>query len=76
METTKDSLVAAEKIKKHHWDFHFYDTPINPAKKTLYNFNTPLADDIRHSQESLNIAEEQLGKPMVIWDEAPKVITE
>jgi len=76
MVTTNQSLAAAEKIQKHHWNFHFYDTPINPAKKTLYDFNAPLADDIVHSQNSLSQAEEQLGTPMVIWDEPPKVITE
>ena len=76
MLTTENSLAQAEKIRKHHWDFHFYDTPINPAKKTLYDFNTPLADDIVHSQNSLSQAEEQLGRPMVIWDEPPKAIVE
>jgi hypothetical protein len=76
MTGSDDSLAAAEKIQKHKWNFHFYDTPINPAKKTLYNFDTPLADDIVHSQNSLSQAEEQLGTPMVIWDEPPKTITE
>jgi hypothetical protein len=42
----------------------------------LYNFNMPLADDIIHSQNSLSQAEEQLGTPMVIWDEAPTAIVE
>ena len=51
-----NSIDQAEKIQKHKWNFTFYDTPINPAKKTLYNFNTPLADDIIASDNSLNQA--------------------
>jgi hypothetical protein len=71
-----NSLAAAEKIQNHHWNFHFYDTPINPAKKTLYDWTTPLDSDVVHSAHSLEQAEEQLGQRMIIWDEPPKVITE
>lgn len=76
IETGFESLAAAEKIQKHKWNFHFYETPINPAKKTLYNFNAPLADDVIASKNSLSQAEEQLGVPMVIWDEPPTAIVE
>jgi len=69
-----NSLEQAEKINKHKWNFTFYDTPINPAKKTLYNFNMKLADDVIASKNSLNQAEEQLGAPMVIWDEPIAVV--
>jgi hypothetical protein len=74
IEANFQSLAAAEKIRKHHWNFEFLPTPINPAKKTLYDWTTPLDPEMVHSAESLKLAEEMHGQPMVIWDEPPKVI--
>ena len=65
------SLVAAEKIRKHHWNFEFLPTPINPSKNTLYKFDTPLEDDMITASTNLKNVEEQLGQKMVIWDEEP-----
>jgi hypothetical protein len=44
----------------------------NPAKDVDYDWTTPLDDDVTHTARSLQQAEEQLGQPMVIWEEAPK----
>jgi hypothetical protein len=65
------SLAAAEKQRKHKWDFVFLPTPINPAKKTMYDFNEPLDEDVRDSATNLKNTEEALGQKMVIWDEEP-----
>ena len=74
IEANFQSLAAAEKIRKHKWNFEFLPTPINPAKKTLYNWDTPLEADMIHSAQSLKVAEEQLGQKMVIWDEVPQIV--
>jgi len=68
------SLAAAEKIRKHKWDFVFLPTPINPSKKTLYNFDMALDEDVVTSANNLKNVEEQLGQKMVIWDEEPQVV--
>jgi hypothetical protein len=49
-------------------------TPINPAKKTDYDFDAALEDDMVTSATNLKNTEEQLGQKMVIWDEEPQVI--
>lgn len=68
------ALAAAEKIRNHHWDFKMLPTPINPAKKTLYDWTTPLDEDMIVSSQNLKNVEEQMGQKMVIWDEEPQVI--
>jgi hypothetical protein len=68
------SLAAAEKIRNHKWDFEFLPTPINPSKRTLYNFDMALDDDMKTSASNLKNVEEQMGQKMVIWDEEPSII--
>ena len=57
-----NSLEKAEKIVNHHWDFHFEKPgPVNPAKKTLYNYAPTLDEDIVVSQNNLANTEDILG---------------
>jgi len=56
-----NSLKIAEKINKHQWNFELQKPPINPAKKTMYNFAAPLDGDIIDSQQNLHNTENALG---------------
>ncbi len=57
-----NSLNIAEKINQHHWDFKLEKPPLNPAKKTLYNFAPTLDEDIKDSQKNLKDTEGVLGQ--------------
>ena len=62
IKTNFNSLKIAEKINKHHWDFHFADPPpANPAKKTMYNFAPTIDSDIIDTQNNLKNTENTLG---------------
>ena len=58
-----NSLEKAEKIQKHHWNFILQKPPLNPAKKTMYNFAPTLDEDISVSQKNLADTESVLGHP-------------
>ena len=62
---TFNSLKVAEAQRQHHWDFHFQKPPpVNPAKKTLYDFAPELEGDIKASKKHLSDAEARYGR----WD--------
>lgn len=44
--TTEHSLEIAEAQRKHTWDFKMEKPPLNPAKKTMYNFAPDLDEDM------------------------------
>ena len=59
-----NSLDVAEKIRKHKWNWVLAkpgEGPVNPAAKTLYNFDMKLDGDIITSQYNLANVEKDLG---------------
>jgi len=62
-----DNLKIAEKIRGHHWDFILEKPPLNPAKKTLYDYSPKLDNDIVDSQNNLEGAEDRLNHDYAAW---------
>jgi hypothetical protein len=60
-------LNLAEKIVGHHWDFKLEKPPINPAKKTLYDYSPALDGDMIVSKNSLDLAEDITGNKYAEW---------
>jgi len=60
-------LALAEKIVGHKWDFKLEKPPINPAKKTLYDYNPTLDGDMITAKHSLDLAEDITGKHYAEW---------
>ena len=52
-----DDLKVAEGIVGHNWNFVFKKSPVNPAKKTLYDDKPALDSDIIDSVHNLNSTE-------------------
>ena len=59
----KKSLEIAEKTTGHKWEFKFCEKgkPCNPALWTKYNFAPELSDDVKSTQDSISLAEDQIG---------------
>ena len=66
------SLAAAEKIRKHTWKFEFCEKgkPCDPSKWTKYNMEPEVSDDVKETQASLSLAEEQIGHELTVADVA------
>ena len=78
IQATFTSLKDAEKITGKTWNFEFRDKdlgPINPAARTLYNFDPELSHDVIASEESLKSTEEALRKKFDVPEpESPTII--
>jgi len=62
-----ENLKIAEKITGHKWDFILDPPPLNPAKKTLYDYSPKLDRDIIDSNGSLEHAEDRLNLKYAAW---------
>jgi len=61
------NLDMAEKIVGHHWDFKLEKPPLNPAKKTLYDYSPTLDKDMVTSANSLEMSEDRLNHKYADW---------
>lgn len=61
------NLNVAEKIVGHKWDFKLEKPPLNPAKKTRYDFSPKLDGDMISAAHSLDLAEDITGKKYAAW---------
>jgi len=57
----------AEKIVGHHWDFKLEKPPLNPAKKTLYDYSPTLDKDMVTSAHSLELTEDKMNHKYADW---------
>ena len=62
-----ENLPIAEKIVGHHWNFILEKPPLNPAKKTLYDYSPKLEGDMIDSKASLSLSEDMLSHPYAAW---------
>ena len=62
-----ENLPIAEKIVGHHWNFVLEKPPLNPAKKTLYDYSPALEGDMITAAHSLDLAEDQLHHKYASW---------
>jgi len=62
-----ENLPIAEKIVGHHWNFVLEKPPLNPAKKTLYDYSPKLEGDMITAAHSLELAEDQLNHKYASW---------
>jgi len=60
-------LSIAEKIVGHKWDFKLEKPPLNPAKKTKYDYSPKLDGDMIVSAHSLETAEDITGHKYAEW---------
>jgi len=60
-------LKAAEKIVGHKWNFILEKPPLNPAKKTRYDYNPKLDGDMLDAAHSLDLAQDITGKKYAEW---------
>jgi len=61
------NLDMAEKIVGHHWDFKLEKPPLNPAKKTLYDYAPTLDKDMVTSAHSLELTEDRMNHKYADW---------
>ena len=62
-----DNLKVAEKIVGHHWNFILEKPPLNPAKKTLYDYSPKLEGDMIDAKASLEPSIDMLSHPYAAW---------
>lgn len=62
---TENSLDVAQKTTNHTWEFTFQKPPVNPAAKTLYDFDPELDEEVSVSLANTAKAEEALNYE---WD--------
>ena len=62
-----ENLPIAEKIVGHHWDFVLQKPPLNPAKKTKYDYSPALEGDMIDAKKNLELAEGMLNHKYASW---------
>jgi len=62
-----ENLPIAEKIVGHHWNFVLEKPPLNPAKKTLYDYSPKLEKDMTDAATNLDLVEGQMGHKYAEW---------
>jgi hypothetical protein len=62
-----ENLPIAEKIVGHHWNFVLEKPPLNPAKKTLYDYSPKLEGEMTDAAVNLDLVENKMGKKYAEW---------
>jgi len=62
-----ENLPIAEKIVGHHWNFVLEKPPLNPAKKTLYDYSPKLEGEMTDAKVNLDLVENKMGHKYAEW---------
>ena len=62
-----ENLPIAEKIVGHHWNFVLEKPPLNPAKKTLYDYSPKLEGEMTDAKVNLDLVENKMHHKYAEW---------
>merc|ERR1712127_10515 len=62
-----ENLPIAEKIVGHHWNWILEKPPLNPAKKTKYDYSPALEGDMIDAKTNLDLVENKMGHKYAEW---------